>query len=106
MERLLPVICCTQPLLFELQRTAQEICLSNITIFCFQRTMPQDLYGRTKGPGMGPRPGMEEMDFSDDDATPLTEPIYSGRFVITYCTDVGYATLLISLSRHLLLDST
>ena len=47
-----------------------------------QRTMPHgsDLYGRTKGP-MGPRPGMEEMDFSDDDATPLTEPIYSGRSV-------------------------
>ena len=44
--------------------------------------MPQDLYGRTKGPGMGPRPGMEEMDFSDDDATPLTEPIYSGRYVL------------------------
>ena len=50
--------------------------------------MPQDLYGRTKGPGMGPRPGMEEMDFSDDDATPLTEPIYSGRDAITYCMDM------------------
>jgi hypothetical protein len=41
--------------------------------------MPPDLYGRTKGPSMA-RPGMEEMDFSDDDATPLTEPIYSGRW--------------------------
>ena len=44
--------------------------------------MPQDLYGRTKGPAMGPRPGMEDIDFSDDDATPLTEPIYSGRYVM------------------------
>ena len=49
-----------------------------LTISLFQRTMPSDLYGRTKGP-MGHRPGMEEVDFSDDDATPLTEPIYSGR---------------------------
>ena len=60
----------------------------SLLIILFQRTMPQDLYGRTKGPGMGPRPGMEEMDFSDDDATPLTEPIYSGRYVITYCMDM------------------
>ena len=51
--------------------------------------MPQDLYGRTKGPGMGPRPGMEEMDFSDDDATPLTEPIYSGRYVMTCCGGIA-----------------
>ena len=58
------------------------ILVLNNYIILFQRTMPQDLYGRTKGPGMGPRPGMEEMDFSDDDATPLTEPIYSGRFVL------------------------
>ena len=50
--------------------------------------MPQDLYGRTKGPGMGPRPGMEEMDFSDDDATPLTEPIYSGRYELPWCLDM------------------
>ena len=54
----------------------------HVIFILFQRTMPQDLYGRTKGPGMGPRPGMEEMDFSDDDATPLTEPIYSGRYVL------------------------
>ena len=65
--------------------------------------MPQDLYGRTKGPGMGPRPGMEEMDFSDDDATPLTEPIYSGRYVMTYCIEM-YVNSLISLPRHLILD--
>ena len=51
----------------------------------FQRTgqMPplQDLYGKVpRGPSLGPRPGMEEMDFSDDDdRTPLTEPIYNGR---------------------------
>ena len=37
---------------------------------------------------MGPRPGMEEMDFSDDDATPLTEPIYSGRDAITFSMDM------------------
>ena len=51
----------------------------------FQRTggMPplQDLYGKVpRGPSLGPRPGMEEMEFSDeDDRTPLTEPIYNGR---------------------------
>merc|ERR1719203_132531 len=39
----------------------------------------QDLYGKVpRGPSLGPRPGMEEMEFSDDDATPLTEPIYNG----------------------------
>ena len=41
----------------------------------------QDLYGKVpRGPSLGPRPGMEEMEFSDeDDRTPLTEPIYNGR---------------------------
>ena len=54
----------------------------------FQRTggMPplQDLYGKVpRGPSLGPRPGMEEIEFSDDDdRTPLTEPIYNGREVI------------------------
>ena len=56
-----------------------------ILVVMFQRTgqMPplQDLYGKVpRGPSLGPRPGMEEMDFSDDDdRTPLTEPIYNGR---------------------------
>ena len=48
----------------------------------FQRTGAQEIYGKVpRGPSLGPRPGMEEMDFSDDDATPLTEPIYNGRYV-------------------------
>ena len=33
---------------------------------------------------------MEEMDFSDDDATPLTEPIYSGRDVMMYCNFIDH----------------
>jgi len=37
-----------------------------------------EIYGKVpRGPSLG-RPGMEEMEFSDDDATPLTEPIYNG----------------------------
>ena len=48
--------------------------------FYLQRAGAQEIYGKVpRGPSLGPRPGMEEMDFSDDDATPLTEPIYSGR---------------------------
>ena len=48
----------------------------------FQRAGAQEIYGKVpRGPSLGPRPGMEEMDFSDDDAAPLTEPIYSGRYV-------------------------
>ena len=41
----------------------------------------QDIYGKVpRGPSLGPRPGMEEIEFSDDDdRTPLTEPIYNGR---------------------------
>ena len=56
-------------------------------MFFFQRTgqIPpgMDLYGKVpRGPSLGPRPGMEEMEFSDDDdRTPLTEPIYNGRWV-------------------------
>jgi len=45
----------------------------------YGRTGAQEIYGKVpRGPSLGPRPGMEEMDFSDDDATPLTEPIYNG----------------------------
>jgi len=47
----------------------------------YGRAGAQEIYGKVplpRGPSLGPRPGMEEMDFSDDDATPLTEPIYSG----------------------------
>ena len=52
-----------------LQRTGQS-----------QMNPMQDLYGKVpRGPSLGPRPGMEEMEFSDDDASPLTEPIYNGR---------------------------
>ena len=41
----------------------------------------EEIYGKVgRGPPvLGPRPGMEEAEFSDDDATPLTEPIYNGR---------------------------
>ena len=49
-------------------------------MFILQRTGAQEIYGKVpRGPSLGPRPGMEEIDFSDDDATPLTEPIYNGR---------------------------
>ena len=55
--------------LFPLQRTGQT-----------QMNPMQELYGKVpRGPSLGPRPGMEEMEFSDDDASPLTEPIYNGR---------------------------
>ena len=42
-----------------------------------QRTGPGDLYGKVRGNSLGR--GLDELDFSDDDATPLTEPIYNGR---------------------------
>ena len=61
----------------------------------FQRTGPADIYGstkpQTKGPGdKGGGVGSAEHrgqtladelmnDFSDNDETPLTEPIYNGR---------------------------
>jgi hypothetical protein len=48
-----------------------------------QRTGPPDPYGQVVGGG-GVRAnslgrGMDELDFSDDEAAPLTEPIYNGR---------------------------
>jgi len=45
----------------------------------YGRTGPAEIYGKVpRGPSLGTRPGMEELEFSDDDATPLTEPIYNG----------------------------
>jgi len=46
----------------------------------YGRTGPGEIYGKVpRGPSLVQgRPGMEEMEFSDDDATPLTEPIYNG----------------------------
>ena len=65
-------------------------------LFIFQRTGPADLYGATKsqlkhpvadrGGGIGSaeyrgQTLADELmnDFSDNDETPLTEPIYNGR---------------------------
>jgi hypothetical protein len=48
--------------------------------FILQRTGPPDPYGPVGGGranSMGR--GMDELDFSDDEAAPLTEPIYNGR---------------------------
>eukprot|EP00092_Neocalanus_flemingeri_P023256 GFUD01025217.1.p1 GENE.GFUD01025217.1~~GFUD01025217.1.p1 ORF type:complete len:1610 (-),score=293.97 GFUD01025217.1:361-5190(-) len=39
---------------------------------------PQEIYGKGSRGLLGPRPGMEDVDFSDDDTTPLTESIYNG----------------------------
>ena len=48
-------------------------------LFLFQRTGPSDLYSKPpRNPLIGA--GLEELDdFSDDDTSPLTEPIYNGR---------------------------
>ena len=50
-----------------------------VAFVMFQRTGPPDLYGKMpRGPSLGR--GMDELDdFSDEETTPLTEPIYNGR---------------------------
>jgi hypothetical protein len=56
------------------------IFVSEICHFILQRTGPPDPYGPVGGGranSMGR--GMDELDFSDDEAAPLTEPIYNGR---------------------------
>jgi hypothetical protein len=51
----------------------------NEFFFLFQRTGPPDPYGQVGGRANSLGRGMDEMDFSDDEAAPLTEPIYNGR---------------------------
>ena len=40
---------------------------------------PPDLYGKVGRSGGSLGRGMDEIDFSDDEANLLTEPIYNGR---------------------------
>jgi hypothetical protein len=58
----------------------RKVLKSDMCHLILQRTGPPDPYGPVGGGranSMGR--GMDELDFSDDEAAPLTEPIYNGR---------------------------
>ena len=60
----------------------QEIIVKCV-FFAFQRTGPSDLYSKPpRNPLLIDRSANDELgDFSDDEMSPLTEPIYNGRSV-------------------------
>lgn len=85
-----------------------ELCLSskkfpnktyNVFYFAFQRTGPSDLYSKPpRNPLLIDRSANDDLgDFSDDEMSPLTEPIYNGRSVFYSLSSSGNdVTLLLS----------